>query len=58
MIISLQFKIGYPIVFFGRDVPIDDSKILSNDFEGGYNAKKHLSNLAKQIWFISRFLKA
>jgi len=34
-------------VFFDRDVPIDASKILSNDFEGGYNATKHLIESGK-----------
>ena len=38
---------GIPIVFFDRDVPIDASKILSNDFEGGYNATKHLIQSGK-----------
>ena len=44
--IAIQDK-GIPIVFFDRDVPIDASKILSNDFEGGYNATKHLIQSGK-----------
>jgi len=44
--IAIQDK-GIPIVFFDRDVPIDASKILSNDFEGGYNATKHLIESGK-----------
>ena len=43
--IAIQDK-GVPI-FFDRDVPIDASKILSNDFEGGYNATKHLIESGK-----------
>lgn len=45
--IAIQDK-GIPIVFFDRDVPIDASKILSNDFEGGYNATKHLIQSGKK----------
>ena len=44
--IAIQDK-GIPIVFFDRDVPIEASKILSNDFEGGYNATKHLIQSGK-----------
>jgi len=35
--IAIQDK-GIPLIFFDRDVPIDASKILSNAFDGGYNA--------------------
>ena len=46
---------GIPIVFFDRDLEaIDTAKVVTNDFESGYNAVKHLvDQQCNKISFLS-----
>jgi LacI family transcriptional regulator len=48
-------EFGIPIVFFDRDIEdMDTAKVVTNDFESGYNAVKHLTNeQCKNICFLS-----
>ena len=48
-------EIGIPIVFFDRDLEdMDTAKVVTNDFESGYNAVKHLANeQCNNICFLS-----